>query len=304
MAIRFVYSPRYNLDLGDHVFPGVKFGLIHDKLIADGVIGADEVVAPEPARDEDVALVHEREWMERLRQGLLTREELKRLELPFAGAAAARMADALWMAVGGSILAVHLALEHGFGFNLGGGFHHAFAGHGEGFCALNDVAVAIRSAQRGGLIERAAVVDVDVHHGNGTAAIFDNDPSVYTFSIHQRNNYPAEKPPSDLDVHLEDGVEGAEYLSRLDEALDKVFADGRPELLFYVAGADPYREDLLGGLSLTKEDLRKRDRLVFERAERAGAAVAAALAGGYAEKVEDTVEIQATTGRVAKEVFG
>jgi acetoin utilization deacetylase AcuC-like enzyme len=181
------------------------------------------------------------------------------LEVPYSR----ELVEAFWLAAGGSMLAARLALEQGIGFNIGGGFHHAFAGHGEGFCAINDIAVAIRAMQREGRIQRAMVVDCDVHHGNGTAGIFAGDASVFTLSIHQFNNYPSEKPPSSLDIHLPDGVGDEEYLHRLGNGYRAAMTMFHPELLIYVAGADPYCEDQLGGLSLSLEGLRERDRLVI-----------------------------------------
>jgi acetoin utilization deacetylase AcuC-like enzyme len=185
---------------------------------------------------------------------------------------------------------------------VGGGFHHGFAGHGEGFCAINDIAVAIRRLQRDGAIRRAMVVDCDVHHGNGTAAIFAGDPSVFTLSIHQLNNYPAQKPPSSLDIHLADGVGDAEYLNRLGNGYRAALSLFHPDLIVYAAGADPYYDDQLGGLSLTMDGLQDRDSLVIGTARKKGIPVAIVLAGGYAQSVEDTVTIHANTAAVAKHV--
>jgi acetoin utilization deacetylase AcuC-like enzyme len=184
---------------------------------------------------------------------------------------------------------------------VGGGFHHAYPDHGEGFCVLNDFAIAIRRLQRDNVIARAMTVDCDVHHGNGTAAIFAGDASVFTLSIHQLNNYPYPKPPSSLDINLCDGVEDSEYLGELEKGLDEALAAFQPDLIFYVAGADPYRDDQLGGLGLSIEGLERRDRLVFAKARARKIPVAVTLAGGYARNVEDTVQIQAKTIRIAKE---
>ena len=212
------------------------------------------------------------------------------------------LAEAVWLAAGGSILAGQCALRDGFGSNLGGGFHHAYPGHGEGFCAIHDVAVAIRTLQANGAIKKAMVVDTDVHHGNGTAAIFAKDPSVFTFSIHQLNNYPAHKPPSNVDLDMDEGVEDEEYLGALVPAVQKSLDEFKPEIVFYIGGADPYCEDQLGGLSLTKKGLMERDRRVFEEARKRRIPVATALAGGYARRVEDTVRIHINTVVAAKEV--
>jgi acetoin utilization deacetylase AcuC-like enzyme len=213
------------------------------------------------------------------------------------------MAEAFWLAAGGTLMAARQALAGGVGFNLGGGFHHAFPGHGEGFCAVNDMAVAVRRLQKDGSIKRAMVVDCDVHHGNGTAAIFAGDPSVFTLSIHQFNNYPSEKPPSSLDIHLADGIGDAEYLHRLGNGYRAALSLFKPELVVYVAGADPYLEDQLGGLSLTFDGLMERDRLVLWTALTHNVPVAIVLAGGYALNVEDTITIHANTAAVAQDVL-
>jgi acetoin utilization deacetylase AcuC-like enzyme len=287
--MKLIYHDDYDLNLGAHVFPSQKYRLIRDRLAGEGF----EFLAPEPAPDEDLLLVHGRGWITRLKQGTLHEEELMRLEIPWSQ----KMADAFCLAAGGTTFAGRCALRDGAAFNIGGGFHHAYPNHGEGFCAVHDVAVAIRKLQQEKLIERALVVDVDVHQGNGTAAIFANDDSVFTLSIHQFNNYPQFKPPSDLDVHLEDGVGDEEYLQQLDQAVEKALKRFEPQLLMYVAGADPYKEDQLGGLALTIDGLLERDRLVFGIARHRKIPVCVTLAGGYARRVEDTVTIQSNTAK-------
>jgi len=212
------------------------------------------------------------------------------------------LVEAVWLAAGGTILAAQSALRDGFGANLSGGFHHAHPGHGEGFCAIHDVAVGIRKLQADGAVKKAMVVDTDVHHGNGTAAIFQNDPTVFTLSIHQENNYPAHKPPSSIDLNLADRADNDEYLGVLIPAMRQALDDFRPDILFYVGGADPYCEDQLGGLALTKEGLKQRDRQVFEEARRRRIPVVTTLAGGYARRVEDTVRIHVNTILAAQEV--
>jgi acetoin utilization deacetylase AcuC-like enzyme len=206
------------------------------------------------------------------------------------------------LATGGTILAARLALEDGIGFHIGGGWHHAYADHGEGFCAINDIAVAIRRMQKDGRIERAMVVDADAHHGNGTAAIFENDPSVFTLSIHQFANYPHVKPPSKLDIHLEDGVGDDEYLRRLTQGCHEALEHFSPDLVIYVAGADPYRDDQLGGLNLTFGGLMARDQFVFGLMREKSIPVAVTLAGGYARHVEDTVTIHVNTVKAAASI--
>ena len=299
MPLPVVWHRAYEVDIGPHVFPTHKYRLVRDRLLAEGTISAADLVEPAPASDEDVALVHTAEYLHKMKTGTLTREEELVLEVPFSPA----LREAAWICAGGSTLAGRLALgpERAIAVHLGGGFHHAFPDHGEGFCLINDVAIAIRTLQREGVMRRAAVADLDVHHGNGTAAIFQGDPDVFTFSMHQEHNYPAWKPPSDLDIGLEDGTGDAEYLALLEQRLPEILARHRPELVFYLAGADPYRFDQLGGLGLTLEGLRRRDEVVFERAMNAGAAVAVSLAGGYALSADDTVEIHCNTVRAAQE---
>ncbi len=297
LPFKLVYHDGYDLNLGAHVFPSQKYRLIRDRLLADGFASAEDFVEPEPASDEDLMLVHQRGWVQRLKTGKLDYLEILKLEIPYSQ----QMVDAFWLAAGGTILASRLALQDGIGFNIGGGFHHAFPGHGEGFCAIHDVAVAIRKLQSERAIERAMVVDCDVHDGNGTAGIFAGDPSVFTLSIHQLHNYPSVKPPSTIDVDLEDGVGDEEYLEKLGDACRRGMSDFRPQLVAYVAGADPYREDQLGGLALTIDGLKRRDRLVFELAREFDAPVVVTLAGGYAVRVEDTVTIHSNTAKAAAE---
>jgi acetoin utilization deacetylase AcuC-like enzyme len=299
LPYRLVYHEGYDLNLGEHVFPAQKYRWIRDRLLLDGFAAPEDFVAPEPAADEDLLLVHEPGWIERLKHGLLSYQDLVRLEIPYSP----RTIGAFWLAAGGSTLAARLALEHGVGFNLGGGFHHAFSGHGEGFCAVNDIAVAVRALQRDGLVARAMVVDADVHQGNGTAAIFAGDKSVFTLSIHQLDNYPSEKPPSSLDIHLANGTGDDEYIHRLGDGYRAALSLFRPDLVVYVAGADPYCEDQLGGLNLTIGGLEERDRLVMWTALQHRVPVAVLLAGGYAENAYDTVQIHVNTARVAKTVL-
>ncbi|MGO9255394.1 MAG: histone deacetylase [Bryobacteraceae bacterium] len=299
LPFRMVYSERYDLQLGEHVFPSKKYKWLHDRMVRTRFAAPADFVEPEPAADEDILLVHEAGWVTKLRTGTLSYQEILQLEIPYSRG----MVEAFWLAAGGTILAAREALKTGLGFNLGGGFHHAFPGHGEGFCAINDIAVAVRRAQRDGAIQRAMVVDCDVHHGNGTAAIFAHDLSVFTLSIHQFNNYPAEKPPSSLDIHLADGIGDAEYLHRLANGYRAALAMFKPQLVLYVAGADPFYEDQLGGLSLTFDGLKERDHLVIRGALAHDIPVAIVLAGGYAQSVEDTVTIHANTAGVAKEIL-
>src|SRR5881628_3086546 len=298
LPFKLVYHDRYDLNLGPHVFPSQKFRLIHEMLLRENIAAAQEFVRPDPASDEDILRVHTADWVRKLKTGTLTASDVMRLEVPYSP----ELVEAVWLAAGGTILAAQSALRDGFASNLSGGFHHAYPGHGEGFCAIHDVAVAIRKLQADGAVRRAIVVDTDVHHGNGTAAIFRNDPAVFTLSIHQVNNYPAHKPPSSLDLNLDDRVEDEEYLGALIPAVQQTLDKFQPEILFYVGGADPYCEDQLGGLSLTKEGLKRRDRGVFEEERRRKIPVATVLAGGYARRVEDTVRIHVNTILAARDV--
>src|SRR5215471_21480087 len=227
LPFKLVYHPGYDLNLGLHVFPSQKFRLIQLQLLREGIAGPEDFLLPQEAPDEDLLRVHTPEWIEKLRNGSLTASEIMKLEVPYSP----EMAKAVWLAAGGSSLAGELALRDGFGCNLGGGFHHAYANHGEGFCAIHDVAIAIRRMQADAAIKKAMVVDTDVHHGNGTAHIFRHDDTVFTLSIHQLNNYPAHKPPSNVDLDLADGVEDDEYLEVLLPAVEKAVEEFRPAML-------------------------------------------------------------------------
>ena len=298
LPFKVVYHPHYDLNLGVHVFPSQKFRLIAEKLVSSGVAENSDFLQPQPASDADLLRVHTASWIHKLRTGTLTASEIMKLEVPYSK----ELAEAVWLAAGGTILAAQSALQDGFGSNLSGGFHHAYANHGEGFCAIHDVAVAVRRLQADGAIKKAMIVDTDVHHGNGTAAIFSGDASVFTISIHQLNNYPAHKPPSSVDLNMADGTGDEEYLSALIPVAHRHLDEFQPDMLFYVGGADPYEEDQLGGLRLTKAGLKSRDRQVFEAARSGGIPVTTVLAGGYARRVEDTTAIHVNTIIAAREV--
>ena len=301
--MRVIYSPRYAIDLGLHVFPTEKYRLVHDALLDLGLMQQGDVFEPEAASWEYLGHVHTPEYLERLRDGTVTDDDVMQLELPWS----AEMVEGFRVMVGGTVeaaLQVCGLRAQGSDFRLqtsdvrvvvhiGGGLHHAFPNHGEGFCPFNDVAVAIRVLQSRG-VERAAVIDLDVHHGNGTAFIFESDPRVFTFSMHQQHNYPMWKPRSTLDIGLPDGTHDATYLRELEGALPRVLGH-QPECVFYLAGADPYEDDQLGGLRLTREGLRRRDRLVVDAVREANVPLVITLAGGYARRVEDTVAIHLAT---------
>jgi acetoin utilization deacetylase AcuC-like enzyme len=326
LPFKLVYSDAYYLPIGAHVFPSEKYRRIRDRLVASGVADASDFLEPKPATDQDILLVHTQDYVHKLKTGTLGPREEMEMEVPYSR----ELVNAFWVAAGGSILAARQALSDAVGISIGGGFHHAFPDHGEGFCMIHDVAVAIRRLQRDGKIRNAMTVDCDVHQGNGTAAIFAgartaSEPlpsagqgtrssvlpgkmrgahagEVFTISLHQHNNYPMWKPPSSIDVDLPDGIGDDDYLAWLDNALSSGLRQFEPDLLCYIAGADPYREDQLGGLSLTIEGLKKRDELVFRVARARNIPVMVTFAGGYAQKVEDTVTIHCNTVIAAKEV--
>jgi acetoin utilization deacetylase AcuC-like enzyme len=337
LPFKLIYSNGYYLPIGQHVFPAEKYQRIHDCLLETGVAQDSDFLDPQPATDQDILLVHTPEYVNKLKTGTLSPREEMELEVPFSP----ELVKAFWLSAGGSILAARHALIDRVAINIGGGFHHAFPDHGEGFCMIHDVAVAIRRLQRDDKIRTAMTVDCDVHQGNGTAAIFAGTrtaseplpsagPStrsasaqssqsqnsappgkmrgahagdVFTISLHQHNNYPPYKPPSSIDVDLPDGIEDDDYLAWLDNALSSGLRQFEPDLLCYIAGADPFREDQLGGLSLTIEGLKKRDELVFRVARARDIPVMVTYAGGYARNVEDTVTIHSNTVIAAKEVF-
>jgi acetoin utilization deacetylase AcuC-like enzyme len=326
LPFNLIYSDEYYLPIGQHVFPAEKYRQVRDRLLETKVADPSDFVTPQPASDQDILLVHTPQYVNKLKTGTLSAREEMELEIPYSP----ELVHAFWLAAGGSILAANHALKNGVAINIGGGFHHAFPDHGEGFCMIHDVAVAIRRMQRNSKIRTAMTVDCDVHHGNGTAAIFagtrtvseplpsSGQPTlgrpavmrgahagdVFTISLHQENNYPALKPPSSIDVDLPDGITDEGYLAWLDNALSSGLRQFTPDLICYIAGADPYREDQLGGLGLTMEGLKKRDELVFRVAKTRGIPVMVTYAGGYARRVEDTVTIHCNTVVSAKEVFG
>ena len=328
LPFKLVYSEKYFLPIGEHVFRADKYRLIRERLFQMGAADSSDFLEPQLASESDLMLVHSPHYVNKLMEGSLTAREELEMEIPYSP----QVVDAYMLHAGGSMLAAERALADGVGVNIGGGFHHAFPDHGEGFCMLHDVAIAIRSLQKRKLIQRAMTVDCDVHQGNGTAVIFGHAgynaatlPSwsapelgavnadgtvrqgpckdVFTISLHQENNYPFDKPPSSIDVNLPDGCGDAEYLAWLDNALSSGLRQFEPDVIAYVAGADPFREDQLGGLALTVDGLKQRDELVFRAARARGIPVFVTFAGGYAIHVEDTVTIHTNTILAAAEVF-
>jgi acetoin utilization deacetylase AcuC-like enzyme len=325
LPFKLIYSDQYYLPIGQHVFPAEKYRRVQRQLIDSGVADPSDFLTPQLASDQDILLVHTPQYVKKLKTGTLSAMEELQMEIPYS----AELVNAFWLAAGGSILAAEHALKDGVAINIGGGFHHAFPDHGEGFCMIHDVAVAIRRMQRDSRIRTAMTVDCDVHQGNGTAAIFagtrtmseplpSSGPAVlgkkplmrgthagevFTISLHQENNYPPYKPPSSIDVDLPDGITDEDYLAWLDNALSSGLRQFSPDLICYIAGADPYREDQLGGLSLTLEGLKKRDELVFRVAREKQIPVMVTYAGGYAQRVEETVTIHCNTVLAARQIF-
>jgi acetoin utilization deacetylase AcuC-like enzyme len=293
------YSPRYYADIGDtHIFPIRKFELVRDKLIAEGTLHPGELEEPAPADVANVLLVHTEDYVTRLCNGTLTDKEIRRLGLPWSESLVRRS----FYAVGGTIAAALNSIATGYSSNLAGGTHHSFPDRGEGFCVLNDVAIAIRTLRSRGLIQRAAIVDCDVHQGNGTATIFESDKDTFTFSMHGANNYPLFKARSSLDVQLPDGTTDEEYLGVLSQNLPIAF-EHKPEIVFYLAGADPFAGDKLGKLSLSMTGLRLRDELVLRECYEHEVPVTTVMSGGYGKQIDDTVEIHCNTIRSVKAIF-
>jgi acetoin utilization deacetylase AcuC-like enzyme len=294
--LKISHHPDYVLPLPPgHPFPMAKYSFVYDRLRESGLLPAERIMIPDEAERADLERVHTADYLERLFGAGLTAAEQRALGVPWS----ARLLRRSRLAVQGTLLAARAALVDGFGGNLAGGTHHAFADHGEGFCVLNDVAITIRRLQADGALQRALVVDLDVHQGNGTAAIFANDSSVFTFSMHGANNYPFRKESGDLDIELPDGTGDEQYLAHLEDGLFRALSAAQPDLAIYLAGADPFEGDRLGRLSLTKAGLAARDRFVLETCRDAGLPLAITMAGGYARDIADTVDIHFETVRQA-----
>ncbi|MCI0485082.1 MAG: histone deacetylase [Blastocatellia bacterium] len=294
------YSHRYVIELpAHHTFPIIKYAMIRERLVRENILKHERIAEPELADREEILLVHTEDYNDRLVAGRLTASEIRRLGLPWSE----RLVGRSRSSVAGTLRAARSALRDGVGINLGGGTHHAFSDHGEGFCVLNDIAIAIRVLRAEGLIRRAAVIDCDVHQGNGTAAIFAADAEVFTLSLHGEKNYPLVKQQSTIDVALADGTGDDEYLLQLAASLHQVMNRFRPDMVFYQAGVDPYRGDRLGRLSLSLDGLARRDSMVFTECRARSLPCAITLGGGYGREVADTVEAHCNTVRAAREVF-
>ena len=294
--MRVHFHPGYVVELPPgHAFPMRKFALLRDILVAEGLVRAGDVVAPEEAPWELLGLAHSDDYLSKLRHGTLSRDEERRLGLPWSEALVRRSR----LATSGTLLAAEEALRSGISANLAGGTHHACRGHGEGYCVINDVVVAFRELVRRRAAERALVIDLDVHHGNGNAELLAADPGAFTFSMHGERNYPLRKPPSDLDVGLPDGTGDDEYLAALERHLPGCFDRSRPQIAFYLAGVDVVEGDRFGRLAMSRQGLAARDRRVLEECRSRGVPVVLLLSGGYAATPEETADLHATAHRQA-----
>jgi acetoin utilization deacetylase AcuC-like enzyme len=288
MIMRLVWSHAYEADLFGHIFPVEKYRLVREFLLSEGIACQSDLVEAGPAPAEDLLLVHTPEYIDDL-LNLRWSPRTVRSEL----ALTREIVDAYVISAGGTTKAARFALEDGICVHIGGGFHHAFADHAEGFCYVNDVAVAVERLRHDGLVKKVAIIDCDLHQGNGTAVIFGCNPDVFTFSIHQEHNYPI-KEQSDLDIGLPDGADDAFYRRNL-KVIGEILDSHRPEVAFYLAGADPFKDDQLGGLALSKQGLKERDRLVFSECSQRQVPVCVVLAGGYAYNIKDDVDIHVNT---------
>ena len=290
--MKLFYADHFVLPLPKgHRFPMEKYARLRERLMGSGLFGADDFHVPEAASDSELLRAHDAGYVQRVVRGTLDKNDIRRIGFPWSEA----MVERSRRSAGATLAACRAALEDGCAANLAGGTHHAFRDRGEGFCVFNDAAIAALAMRAEGRVERVAIIDCDVHQGNGTAAILANRPECFTFSIHGARNYPFDKECSDLDVELPDGTTDDTYLTALQAALGPVFARGKPDMVIYLAGADPYEDDRLGRLKLTKAGLAERDQLVFDKVRQRGLPIAIAMAGGYARQIDDTVEIHANT---------
>lgn len=297
--MKVYYSDRFTLPLPEgHRFPIQKYTLLRQRVISDGVISKGDALVPAPATLDQLRLVHSREYVRRVVQGELTEKEIRRMGFPWSPGLVERSKRS----VGGTIAACRSALADGVSANLAGGTHHAFRDHGGGYCVFNDCAVAARTMQVEQRVQNVLILDCDVHQGNGTAAIFADDPSVFTFSIHGAKNYPFHKELSDLDIALPDGCQDEQYLEALQYGIERSLALAKADLAIYLAGADPFSDDRLGRLALSKSGLAERDRLVYSKCAQAGIPIAVTMSGGYARQIDDTVDIHYKTIQLASQV--
>lgn len=298
--MRCYYSDTFVLPLPDaHQFPMTKYRLLREHLLNSGVVASEEMQLPPAATDTQLMRVHCPHYIQRIQEGTLSRDELRRIGFPWSP----QMIERSRRSTGATIAASYHALLHRFSANLAGGTHHAFYDAGQGYCLFNDAVVAARELQASGRVRQVAIIDCDVHQGNGTAALVENDPSIFSFSIHCQRNFPLQKQKSDLDIGVERGITDEPYLQQLSVGLNMLFERFSPDLIIYLAGADPFENDRLGRLKLTLQGLRQRDELVFQQAASRQLPIAVAMAGGYSPRVEEIVEIHAQTIRVGAEMM-
>jgi acetoin utilization deacetylase AcuC-like enzyme len=290
--MKIFYTDTFSIPLpANHSFPKDKYHLLRKRIIEAQIVQPGDLRVPEPASDEDIIRAHDPAYLNRLAKGELSAKEIRRVGLPWSAAIVQRAR----YSAGATIAACRTALKEGIAVNLGGGTHHAFSDHGQGYCWLNDSVIAARVMQAEGLVRNVLIIDCDVHQGNGTAAILKDDATIFTFSIHGKNNFPYHKETSDLDVELADGTDDAAYLKALEKGLAETIQKFKADLVIYLAGADPYKDDRFGRLALTKAGLVQRDRLVFEHLDQTGLPAAVTMAGGYARNVQDAVDIHFQT---------
>jgi acetoin utilization deacetylase AcuC-like enzyme len=297
--MKIFYADHFRFPLPEgHRFPGEKYTLLRERIQHSGLIPSQDMLVPAAATDEQLLRVHHKEYLQRVLRGELTDREIRRLGLPWSP----ELVERSRRSVGGTIEACRQAIVDGLAIHIAGGTHHAFPDHGEGFCLFNDCAVAARAMQAEGKNARLVIIDCDVHQGNGTAAIFRNDPTVFTFSIHGAKNYPFRKQPSDLDVPLPDNTSDEDYLKAVDAGVRQSLQIGAPDLVIYLAGADPYTGDRLGRMDLSKDGLASRDELVLNLSRQRNLPVAVVMSGGYGEQIEDTVDIHFQTVQIAARI--
>jgi acetoin utilization deacetylase AcuC-like enzyme len=298
--MKVFYSDHFVLPLPEgHRFPMAKYSMLRERVARDGICGPGELLTPRAVTDEEILRAHAPEYLERVVCGTLTDKEVRRIGFPWSE----KMVERSRRASGGTLGACLAALDEGFATNLAGGTHHAFSDRGEGYCVFNDSAIAARAVQAAGLVESVVVIDTDVHQGNGTAAILRGDPTVFTFSIHGAKNFPFHKEESDLDAPLPDGAGDTEFLATLERSLKAALDAAEADLAIYLAGADPFEGDRLGRLSVTKSGLAERDRIVLQSCRERGIPVAVTMAGGYANEVEDTVDVHFQSIRRAADLL-
>jgi acetoin utilization deacetylase AcuC-like enzyme len=298
--MKVFYSDHFVLPLPEgHRFPMVKYSMLRERVARDGICGPGELLTPRAVTDEEILRAHAPDYLKRVASGTLTEKEVRRIGFPWSQ----KMVERSRRASGGTLGACLAALDEGFAANLAGGTHHAFSDRGEGYCVLNDSAIAARAVQAAGLVERVVIIDTDVHQGNGTAAILRGDPTVFTFSVHGAKNFPFQKEESDLDAPLPDGAGDTEFLATLDRGLKAALEAADADLAIYLAGADPFEGDRLGRLSVTKSGLAERDRIVLQTCRERGIPVAVTMAGGYAREVEDTVDVHFQSIRRAADLL-